>query len=868
MKKKDSHINPPQWPWKILKWFLNKDYLEELQGDLEEIYFDELEHYSESKAKRRYLVGALKLLRPSLTKKYFKSQKLNHIAMLQHNISIAFRGFRRHKISFIINLIGLSSGLAASILILLWVNDERSVDAFHEKDSQLYQVMTHFQLTDQLVTWDYTSGRMGESMLEDFPEVEEAVRIGNGTFKPSGVITYDNANYETKGIFASNNFFEVLSYDLILGDSKDVLNGKTGIVLSETNAMRIFGTNEAAIGKTLELDTRFFNKELVVTGVYQSPPTNATLQFDFAVNYQLLIDRDRWANEWNGGYAENYIVLKEGTDVKAFNEKIANYMDDKVNNEKFTVFVQKYSDYYLNGKYESGQLVGGRIASVKLFTLVAILILVIACINFMNLSTAQASKKMKEIGVKKAIGAQKSALIFQFLTESIIISFLALGVSLLMVNLLLPQFNLLTSKSITFNLIDQLRRLTLLSVAVGIIAGSYPAFYLSGFRPIQVLKGKFSNIKGEEFIRKGLVILQFSLSIIFMIGVIVINQQIEFTQKQNLGYDRNHIVTFESKGLDTEKLLAFVAELKEIPGIESAGNMAGAFLWGDDSGSGYWTPENPEGRNHLYKSPKMGYNVIETMGLELIEGRTFDKKFNDNENRIILNEAAVKYLGLENPAGTIINYGASNNREVIGVVADFQYGSMHQAIEPMVIRFREWGRECIVKLVPGAEIETLERIETLYEEFHPKYAFEASYLNDDYLALYDAEQKESVLSNYMAGVAIIISCLGLFGLAAFTAERRTKEIGIRKILGASQQTIISLLSGSFTKTVLISCLIAIPLGYIFAEEWLQNFAYAIELSWWIFALAGISCLLIAWLTMGVQVIKAAKLNPVESLRAE
>jgi len=862
------HITPPHWPWRILKWFLNKSYLEELQGDLEEVFYDDVDQCNISKARRRYLVGTIKLLRPTLLKSYFKKQKLNQIDMLKHYISIAFRGFNRHKTSFLINLIGLSTGLAASILMLLWVNDERSVDKFHEKDDQLYWVMTHFQLTDQIETWEYTSGRMGKAMLEEFPEVEDAVWIGNGSYKPTGVITFQNDNFETHGLFASPNFFQVLSYELLSGQAPSVLSSKDQILLSKSNAERIFGSIAEAIGQSIEVESRFFNKEFVVSGVFDDPPTNATLQFEFVVHYDLLIDRDRWANEWNGGYAENYLVLKKGTDLKAFNAKIENYMDDKVNSEKFTTFVIKYSDRYLNANYKDGQLVGGKISSVKLFTLVAILILVIACINFMNLSTAQANKKMKEISVKKAIGAQKASLIFQFLTESVLITLISFMLALGLVYLLLPQFNELTSKSIEFDWLKLVPKTGLLALSVGLLAGSYPAFYLSGFQPVQVLKGKFSNIRGESFIRKGLVILQFSLSIIFIIGVIVINRQIEFTQNQNLGYDRQNIITFESKGLHTEKLLSFVDALKDIPGVESAGNMAGEFLWGEDSGSGYWTIENPDGRNHLYKSPKMGYNTIETLNLKLIEGRTFDKRFNDQENRILLNEAAVKYLGLENPSGSIINYGESNKREVIGVIEDFQYGSMHEAIEPMVIRFREWGRNFIVKLTPGAELETLSRIEELYEEFHPKYAFSASYLSDDYAALYDSEQKESSLSNYMAGVAIIISCLGLFGLAAFTAERRTKEIGIRKILGASQRTIITLLTNSFTKTVLISIVLAIPIGYLFATEWLKSFAYAIELNWWIFAIAGISCLLIAWFTMSIQVIKAARVNPTESLRSE
>ncbi|MCE7995451.1 MAG: ABC transporter permease [Roseivirga sp.] len=868
MNENQDHINPPSWSLRLLRLFIRKDYLEEIEGDMEEVFYDDLETYSPGKSRRRYSWQALKLLRPAIIKTISGSQKLNYLGMLQHNLLITLRGFKRHKTTFLINLIGLSTGLAASLLIFLWVNDERSVDTFHEKDNQLYWAMTHFELTNNLVTWDYTSGRLGRTMVENFPEVEDAVWIGNGFYKPKGVISYGEGNYETHGLYASSNFFELLTYSLLSGNAQKVLANKESIVISEETAVRIFGTVEAAVGKTINLETRLISKEFIVSGVFEAPPSNATLQFELVINYDNLIETDKWADEWNGGYAQTYLVLKQGTDIEAFNAKIENFMDDKVNNERFSVFVQKYSDYYLHGKYKEGTLVGGRAESVRLFTIVAILILVIASINFMNLSTAQANKKMKEIGVKKAIGANRLSLIIQFMFETLLISFLALLASSILVYLLLPEFNLITGKNIVLNIREHLPLYCWTVFITGVLAGSYPAFYLSGFNPVAVLKGKISNIKGEEFVRKGLVVVQFTLSIIFIIGVIVINQQIEFTQSKNLGYDRNNVITFRSKGLDRDQVLSFVSRLKEIPGIESSGNMAGDFLWGEDSGSGYWTPQAPENRQHLFKSPKMGYDVIETLGLNIVEGRSFDPKLNEDENRIIINQSAAKLLGLENAAGTRINYGKSNFREVIGVVEDFQYGSMHQAIEPMVIRFREWGSDCIVKLKQGAEVNTIDRIEKLYKEFHEKYAFEATYLEDDYMALYESEEKESVLSNYMAGAAIIISCLGLFGLATFTAERRTKEIGIRKILGASQTVIIRLLTGSFTKTVVISIVLALPLGYLAVSKWLENFAYAVELRWWIFVLAGLSCLVIAWLTVGFQTFKSATMNPIHCLRDE
>lgn len=868
MNEKQDHSKPPRWSLRLLRLLVRKDYLEEIEGDMEEVFFDDLEIFSPRKARRRYSLGAMKLLRPAITRSLFRNQQLNYLSMLQHNLLITLRGFKRHKSTFLINLIGLSTGLAASLLIFLWVQDERAVDTFHEKNDQLYWVQTHFDLPAGTVTWEYTSGKLGAAMVEEFPEVEASVRVGNGYFIPAGVIEHNQAYYEIQGLFASPNFFELLSYDLLSGNPATVLQDKKSVVLSERFATRIYGSVEGAIGQTLNWKNQLFQEEFTVSGVFKAPPANATLQFEAVIQYQVLIDADPWADEWNGGYAENYLVLKDGTDIEQFNEKIAGFMNSKIQNDRFTLFIQKYADRYLYGNYEDGQLTGGRVDSVRLFSVVAILILVIACINFMNLSTAQASKKMKEIGVKKAIGANRKTLIAQFMTEAFFIALLSLVFAVVMVLLFLPQFNVITGKGIVLNLREHLDILLLVTLSTGFLAGSYPAFYLSGFSAINVLKGSLHKLSGEGFVRKGLVVVQFSLSIIFIVGVMVINRQIEFVQHRNLGYDRQQVVTFKSHGLEASQLASFLRELNNTPGVTASGHMAGEFLWGEDSGSGYRWDDDPESRKYLFKSPKLGYGAIETLGLEIIDGRAFAPEFNDHDDRIILNEAAVEMMGLENPAGSIIRYGEDGTKEVIGVVKDFQYGSMHQKIEPMVIRFREFGSECLVKLEEGAEPATLEKLAELYREFHPEYTFNPSFLDDAYLKLYASEQKESTLSNYMAGIAIIISCLGLFGLAAFTAERRTKEIGIRKILGASQLVIMRLLTGSFTKTVLVSMIIALPLGYLVATNWLRHFAYSITLSWWIFAIAGLSALAIAWVTVGFQTFKAASVNPVNCLRDE
>lgn len=869
MKNKGQQINPPKWSQQLLRLFLRNEYLEEIEGDIDEVFIDYLEQYTTKKAKRLYNREVLKAIRPSLIKKFIDTQKLNHIAMVQHYLLITLRGFRRHKTTFLINLIGLSTGLAAALLIFLWVDDEKSIDTFHEKNDQLYWVMANFSINDDINTWDYTSGRLAETLLTDFPEVEESVRVGNGFFRPRGTIAFEENYFEVNGLFAGPNFFEMMTYEMIIGNPQEVIQDKTSVVITESLATNIFGSAQNALGKTIDWEDRLVNKEFVVTGVFKAPPKNSSKHFNIVLNYENLIERDRWADEWNGGYAQTYVVLKEGTDVDEFNDKIVDYMNLNSDSDRITLFVQKYADNYLYGEYTSGIQTGGRIENVRLFTFIGIFILAIACINFMNLSTAQASKKLKEVGVKKAIGANRMSLVFQFLSESILVAIASLVVSIGIVVLVLPQFNVISGKSLDLSLQEYLLPITSLVVLTGIFAGSYPAFYLSGFKPVAVLKGKLTNLRGEEWIRKGLVIVQFSLSVIFIIGVIVINQQIEFTQKKSLGYDREAILTFRERGAKYQDPRAFFNELMKIPGVLRTANMSGDFLSADDNNSGFsWIEGTKDDDNHLFKSPKVGYNFIETLGLEILEGRSFSRDFNDGIESIILNEAAVEYMELKNPIGTKIGWSEDLTMEVIGVVKNFQYGSLHNKIEPLIMQFRKTGKKYFVKLRPGTEPETISQIETAFERLHSGQIFKASLLADDYTELYDSENKVADLSNYMAGIAIIISCLGLFGLAAFTAERRAKEIGIRKILGANRFIIAQLLTNSFTKVVLIAILIAIPVSYFLTATWLQNFAYSIQLEWWFFAIAGAAALFIAWFTVGFQTFKATRINPAQCLRNE
>ncbi len=794
--------------------------------------------------------------------------------MLKHNLLIAFRNFKKYKSSFLINIIGLSSGLTCVLFILLWVKDETSFDKFHENEGQLFQLMTNMPLDNQLLTLENSPFLVSENIIKELPEVEGAVGIGADFCTPKGIFSDGDLSQAATGIFATPNFFEVFSFPLLNGSKEQVLSNKNGLAISEKLAVKLFGSNENAMGKSLDWNYEWSDGggevKLAVTGVFKTPPKNSTLQFEYVVHHDLLIDDDRNAGDWNGHYAKSFLLLKEGTDINDFNKKIKGYLSSKRTGGKFTFnsFLQKFSERYLEHPYENGIQVGGRIEYVNLFVIIALFILLIACINFMNLATAQAGRKMKEVGVKKAVGANRRSLIIQYLSESNLLSFMSLALALILVILLLPQFNSLTEKSIEFTLEwPEIVGLVSIVLVTGLIAGSYPAFRLSSFKPVEVLKGKLPTSFGEFWMRRGLVVFQFTLSIIFIIGIVVVNKQIEYTQKKNLGYERSNVVRF-TLGSNNEQPETFLSEIKNIAGVINVGAMNGDFLDGLDNNGGWSWNGQESNKGILFQAPRLSYNAIETLGMELLAGRTFSKAHNDDFNKIIINESALELMELENPIGKILDKGETQKHEIIGIVKDFQYGSIHKKVEPLIIRFREYGRDIMVKIAGGTEKETLAQLENLYAEFNPGYPFDYSFLDQDYQALYKAESRVADLSNYFGVLAILISCLGLFGLAAFTAERRAKEIGIRKILGSSVMGIVSMFSGEFMKMVFIAILIAVPAGYWASSRWLENFGYSIDLQWWYFATAGLIAICIAMFTVSFQAIKAATVNPVKSLRSE
>jgi putative ABC transport system permease protein len=792
------------------------------------------------------------------------------------------RRLMRDRQSTLLNLIGLASGLACAFMIYLWVSDERSVDKFNEKDSRLYLVIKNSPNDDGTVfTSEHTQGLLASSMIGAFSEVEDAVSVR--IEKDLGVISYGDKMIKAKPQFADKDFFNLFSYRLLAGNKAAPLANPSGVLISDRLAKTLFNTTDNIIGKTIIWDHNDeFNGSYVISGVYEAPPANATDQFDLLFSYALFTAKESGGmgdiSYWGSNSIHTYLLLKKGTDIRQFNGKIKDFTRKKIqalfgNGEMLkyegSIFLQRYSDRYLYNRFANGQQDGGRIEYVQLFTVIGLFILLIASINFMNLSTARATTRMKEVGIRKVIGANRLSLLGQYLGESVLMAALSLAVALLLVRLLLPAFNQLTGKDTGLHFTPGFI-LALVSITgiTGILAGSYPAWYLSGFKPILVLKGKLSNTTGESWVRKGLVVFQFTISVVLIVSVLVVYKQLDLIQTRNLGYNKDNILHFASEGKLAQELPAFLAEAKNLPGVIGAstmdGNMTGSYSQG--GGGIGWEGKTPE-TGVQFEGLDMDYGMMGMLGLQMKEGRAFSTQFPSDSNAIIFNETAIAAMKLRHPIGqTVTTWG--KKKTIIGVVKDFQFHSMYKKVTPFFLRCQPGNGNIFVKIKGGAERETLAGLSQLYKQFNHGLPFEYAFLDDDYQALYASEKRVSVLSRYFAGIAILISCLGLFGLAAFTAQKRKKEMGIRKVVGAGTPAIALLLSKEFFGLVSLALLIGFPLAGWMMHRWLESFAYRVHLDIAIFAVAAIAVILVTLLTVSWHSIRAAMANPVKVLRSE
>ena len=787
--------------------------------------------------------------------------------MFKNYFKTAWRNLWKNKTFSFINIAGLALGMTCSLVIMLWLQDELQKDKFHANGKRLFRVMENQYYSGDISTFNSTPGIFAENVVRDIPEIQMASQI---LWESENVFTIGNNFDKEKGRYVQKDFLKMFSFKLAKGDPATALQNPDGIVLSKKLADKYF-KGQDPIGKIIRID----NKENVtVTGVLEEIPEASSLKFDYLLNYYLWFKENDWAKEWGNNGPRCFVMLASGASVDKVNAKIKNYLKTKEKESNIELFLQNYGDSYLYSNWEGGKLLGGRIDYVRIFSLVAVIILLIACINFMNLATARSLKRAREIGVRKVIGAGKRQLIGQFLGESFLVTFLAICLSLILVFFLLPSFNQLTEKKLSLDFANPSFWMIMLGLLVitGFVAGSYPALFMSSLRPIVVLKGSLKFKPAATYFRKGLVVFQFALSIILILGMIVVYRQIDFINNKNLGFAREDLLFMPLEGELGKTFPTFKEELSKQPGILSVTSAGSSPLEVGSSTQGVRWPGKDTTKLILFANNPVTYDYIKTMGIKLVAGRDFGRDYGLDTNNYLINEATARKIGYKDPVGKELTMWGDKGT-IIGLMKDFHHNSLHVPIEPLIIRLQKpsWGNNwgsIIVRTKAGQSKQAIASMEKTWKQFNPGFPFQYFFTDDEIAKTYKAENTVSKLSRYFAFLAIFISCLGLFGLVTFTAEQRTKEIGIRKVLGASVTGIIQMLSTDFLKLVLLASLIAFPIAWWAMDNWLADYAYKVDIGWWIFPIAGITAMLIALLTVSFQAIKAAFANPVTALRSE
>lgn len=790
--------------------------------------------------------------------------------MIKNYLKVAWRNLIRNKAHTFINIAGLSVGLACSLLILLWVENELRMDAFHKNGPNLYQVYEQQYFDHKITGQYYTPGVLAAEMKRVIPEIAYAT---SAAFDEQHTFKVGDKIIKLTGGSADADFFKMFSYPLLQGSAQSALHSIADIAISKKMAEDFFGSSQSAMGKTLRADNK---KDFIVTSVFDNVGTNSSVKFDYLINWFSYLQDNPWAKEWGNNTPYTYIQIRPEANPVLVNNKITHFLENLDKDEKKGTFtqelaLQQFDQVYLHNNFKEGKIEGGRIEYVHLFSIVAVFILLIACINFMNLTTARSVKRAKEIGVRKVVGAVRSVLIKQFISESLLLTSIAVIISLFLLISLLPLFSQITQKQIELPFHHPLFwiKLLLITLITGIVSGSYPALFLSSFNPVKVLKGTLKLDSGTTLFRKGLVVFQFVLSVILIIGTIIISRQITYIQSINLGFDRENMVYVPLEGNLLKQYEVFKDEALKMPGIKAITRSTSAPTKINPSTVGVeWDGKIP-GTSISFSDAMVGYDFASTVKLKMAAGRDFSKSFTTDSDAYVINETAAKRLGYADPIGKSLTMWGDKGK-IIGVVKDFHFSSLHDQIKPLILRYGENANygSILVRTMPGKTREALASLETVAKQLNPNFQFTYSFSDEEYNKLYNSEQIVGKLSDGFAFLAIFISCLGLLGLAMFTAEQRLKEIGIRKVLGASVGSLFTLLSSEFLILVIIAMVIATPIAWYGMNKWLQNFAYHVPVQWWMFVLSGGMIICITFATVSSQAIKAALINPIKSLRSE
>ncbi|MFC1563893.1 ABC transporter permease [candidate division KSB1 bacterium] len=864
---KYEYRNPPVFLERLLKRLVLRRTGYGALGDYAEEYGEIAKEKSISVAVCWYTIHILVSFVRQISYKAYRSR-----IMFRNYFKVAIRNILKQKVYSLINISGLTIGMASCFLIYLYVQNELSYDRYHENADRIFRVVIGEAKSNES---DYAGSPapLADALLEKYPEIERAIRFDDFSFKAKTMLRYGDKSFnEDRFLLADPDIFRVFSFPLVKGDPDDVLVGPNKIVLTEAMAKKYFG-EEDPIGKTMVYEGV---RDFIVSGIMRDVPDNSHFKFDFLASFENLnsfYGGNNYMESWGAWNFYTYVMIREGIHLGSFQNKLRNYVKEQFDDDETILLLQKITDIHLRSNIRGEIEPNSDIRNVYIFSAVAAIILLIACINFMNLYTANSEARAREVGMRKVIGAYKKQLVSQFLGESMIITCMALPLSILIIELVLPQFNNITAKNIDINYFSDYKFMGaafLLTLSVGVISGSYPAFFMSSFKPITMLKGRF-RLKGRNIsLRNILVVVQFIVSVIFIIGTLVVSSQMKYIKNMRLGYNRDNIVNVPIYSEETKgNYGVYRGEILNNPNV--LGATATSFTPSVSSWhEGMFFEGKKDTDDHAFFRMSGDYNIIDLFEMEIVAGRNFDRNFPGDRNfAYILNEEAVKYIGWNNKEAVGKKFGNRENGKIIGVVRNFNFMSLHHEVEPLVIsvtpRFFQY-----VSIRTSQEnlSETLDFLENKWNEVNPGYPFEYYFYDEEFDKLYKSETRTEQLFSYFTFLAIFVACLGLLALASFTVEKRSKEIGIRKVLGANFAKVAMLLIREFLYIMIIANLVAIPAAYYFSSKWLQNFVFRTDLGLNVFISGSALTLVIAVLTISFQVMKGMYINPVDTLRNE
>jgi len=869
---------PPKLPLRFFRWYCHPDFVEDIEGDLVERFERSAQEKSTRLAKWQFTKDVIRLFRPGIIKSLITTQKINHYDMIVHNLKIGYRNLLGNKGYSYINIGGLAVGIAVSLLIGLWVQDELTFNQTHQNYERIAQVMQH-QHIDQIYTEEVMPMPIGDELRDKYGGDFDYIVMS--TWNGKNILSHNQKSLSQTGRYMEPDAPHLLSLKMKEG-TRDALEDPTSILLSNTAAQALFG-NENALNKEIKIGNQL---DVVVRGVYEDIPVNSRFnELSFIASWDLYLTSEPWlirakANpQWDDNSFYLFVQVAENTTIDATSQKIKTVKYDNLRESQKSlnteVFLNPMAEWHLRSHWENGVKAGGPVTYVWLFSIIGIFVLILACVNFINLSTAQSEQRAKEVGLRKSLGSARSQLIQQFFGESFLIVVCSFILAVVLVLAVIPSFNQLAGKQITLPYSDLRFWLASLSTVllISILTGAYPALYLSSLRPIDTLKGTLKADPLASILRRILVVGQFTVSVVLIIGTLAVVKQVEYTKDRPLGYDKEGTLMIEMSSPEYYgKFDILRTELIKQNAIVEMAQSSSPLTDNWNSNDGFsWKGKDPEFLpyfNTVWITPEYG----QTIGWEIVKGRNYSKELTTDKSAYIINEAAAEYMGLQNPVGTVMKWFGGPDHEIIGVAKDMLVESPFQSIAPTIyiIDSRENNINFfLLKLNPNNSVQqSLSLVENTIRTYLPNIPFEYQFTDQQHAEKFATEERIGKLSGIFALLAIFISCIGLFGMASFMTEKRTKEIGIRKVLGASVLSLWQLLSKEFVLLVLVSCLIATPMAYYGMDQWLQNYGYQTTLSWSLFAVAITGALFITLLTVSFKSIKAANMNPVNSIKSE